>query len=292
MGQYLLKYKSINNHPNPKTFKKMFGRARKMTTENLKIPIAIVVAGIFISIAVYMSNVAPKKTADTVDLTKQTPTSYTFTQIRPVSDNDHIVGNPLADIIFVEHSDTECPYCKSFHSTMNKVMDEFAKDGKVAWVYRHMPIVELHAKSKNEADASECVASEVGEKGFWSFINKVYDATPSNDGLNPETLPVLAVEAGAKKADFEKCLTDKTFSSKVEADYQDGLLATNGNPGTPNSVVIFKTPLSKASLEAIQLQFAKYGIDPGVSSDNTMIQFGGGVPYDTIKAVISTVLNQ
>ena len=145
-----------------------------MNTENLKIPIAIVIAGLFISLAVYMSNVAPRQSADNANQTKQIPTDYTFTQIRPVTDKDHIVGNPGADIVFVEHSDTECPYCKNFHTTMNKIMTEYAKGGKVAWVYRYMPIDELHSKSRNEAEASECVASLAGEKGFWIFLNKFY----------------------------------------------------------------------------------------------------------------------
>jgi protein-disulfide isomerase len=264
-----------------------------MTKENLKIPIAIVIAGLFIAIAVYMSNIVPQKTATTDNTQKdQTPTNFTFTQIRPVTDKDHIVGNPTADIIFVEHSDTECPYCKAFHATMNKIVDEYAKDGKVAWVYRHMPIDELHSKSRNEAASTECVASLVGEKAFWIMLNSIYEATDSNNSLTPESLPVLAVKAGAKKDDFNKCLTDKTFDAKVEADYQDGLLATNNQPGTPNSVVILKNPLTSDSLDKIKLEFAKFGIELGVSADNKMIQFGGAIPYTTIKGMIMMILNQ
>ena len=30
---------------------------------------------------------------------------------------------------------------------MNQIMDEYGKDGKVAWVYRHFPIDQLHSKA-------------------------------------------------------------------------------------------------------------------------------------------------
>ena len=265
-----------------------------MNTENLKIPIAIIVAGVFIAIAVYLSNANPQKLADNSNVqdSLSSPTEYTFTKIRPVTETDHIVGNPTADVIFIEHSDTECPFCKSFHATMNKVVDEYAKGGKVAWVYRHMPIDELHSKSRNEAEATECVASLGGEKAFWTFINRLYDATPSNNGLNPETLPALAYEVGIKEEIFTKCLADRTFKAKVQADFQDGVIATNNQPATPNSVVILKTPLTKSSVEKLQLAFAQYGMILGVSTDNTMIQFGGGLPYDIINLVIATAINQ
>ena len=265
-----------------------------MNTENLKVPIAIVIAGIFVAVAVYFSNVNPQKSANDSNIPNDlsSPTEYTFTKIRPVTETDHMVGNPTAEVIFVAHSDTECPYCKRFHATMNKVIDEYAKGGKVAWVYRHMPIDELHSKSRNEAEATECVASLAGEKSFWTYINRLYDVTPGNNGLNPETLSVLADEIGIKDGAFDKCLADRTFKAKVQADFQDGVIATNNQPATPNSVVILKTPLTKASVEKLQLAFAQYGMTLGVSTDNTMIQFGGGLPYSIINLVIATAINQ
>ncbi|MFA5838938.1 MAG: thioredoxin domain-containing protein, partial [Candidatus Paceibacterota bacterium] len=44
-------------------------------------------------------------------------------------EGDHILGNPDAQVKIIEYSDYECPYCKSFHITMNQVVAE--SDGNV-----------------------------------------------------------------------------------------------------------------------------------------------------------------
>jgi len=62
--------------------------------------------------------------------------------VRPVSKNDHIYGNPGAAITLVEYSDYECPFCKRFHPTAKKLVDQ--SDGKVNWVYRHFPLAFHH----------------------------------------------------------------------------------------------------------------------------------------------------
>ena len=133
------------------------------TTETSKfsIPLAIVVAGALIAGALYLTNSnagEEKKTVETPPVT-----------IEPISSSDHLLGSPNADIIFVEYSDFECPYCKVFHETMHKIIDEYGKDGKVAWVYRHLPIEQLHSKAAKEAEASEWAADQGGNETFLKF---------------------------------------------------------------------------------------------------------------------------
>ncbi|HEV8553776.1 MAG TPA: thioredoxin domain-containing protein [Casimicrobiaceae bacterium] len=72
--------------------------------------------------------------------------------MRPVSEGrDHIRGNPTATVALVEYSDFECPFCKRFHQTVKKVVDE--SGGRVKWVYRHFPLEELHpVKARSRTD--------------------------------------------------------------------------------------------------------------------------------------------
>ena len=123
--------------------------------EKLAIPFAILVAGGLIAGALYYSNL---KTAELQQkaLQAQHAEKDTTGEMRPLSSEDHILGNPKADVVIVEYSDLECPYCKLFQPTLQRVMDEYGKDGKVAWVYRHFPIDSLHPKAPKEAEASEC----------------------------------------------------------------------------------------------------------------------------------------
>src|SRR3546814_15259021 len=59
--------------------------------------------------------------------------------VRPVNGEDHIMGSSDAPVKVIEFSDFECPFCKGFHRTMGRVMEEYGQEVKVAWVYRHFP---------------------------------------------------------------------------------------------------------------------------------------------------------
>lgn len=102
--------------------------------------------------------------------------------IRGLQPDDHILGNPDAEIIIVEYSDAECPFCKSFHLTLHQVVDQY--QGKVAWVYRHWPIPQLHPKAPKEAEAFECAGALGGNDMFWKYADKVLETTRSNNTLN------------------------------------------------------------------------------------------------------------
>ncbi len=105
-------------------------------------------------------------------------------QIKPVSSDDHILGNINARIVIIEYSDLECPFCKVFHNTMHQVVEK--SNGDVAWIYRHYPIPQLHPKAFHEAEATECAWEQGGNKTFWKYIDKLFEVTPSNNGL-PES---------------------------------------------------------------------------------------------------------
>lgn len=86
-----------------------------------------------------------------------------------VNDNDHLIGNKDAEIIIVEYSDYECPYCKSIHVTLENLVEE--SDGNIAWVFRHWPI---HQNSFLKVTAAECIAQEKGNEAFWEYTKLLY----------------------------------------------------------------------------------------------------------------------
>jgi protein-disulfide isomerase len=169
--------------------------------------------------------------------------------IRPVSrGRDHIRGNPDAPVTLIEYSDFECPFCKSFHPTVKKVVDE--SDGQVRWVYRHFPLDQIHpVKARKEAAASECAAELGGNEAFWKFADRFFELTPSNNKTDVDTvLPRIAREIGLDEARFASCLASGRHDRRVEEDVQNAL-ATGGR-GTPWSLVVSKSgtvyPLSGA----------------------------------------------
>lgn len=218
------------------------------TKNNLTVPMAIVIAGALIAGAVYFSNqgggvaVAPKPEAAADNISG-------LENMRPVSSEDHIRGNPNAPVKIVEYSDMECPFCKRFHSIMQQAIDEYGKDGRVAWVYRHFPLDSIHSKARTEAVATECVNELGGSDAFWKFTDRFFELTPSNNQTDiQKVLPQIAGEIGLDVNKFNSCLTSGKYDKHIQDDL-DNATTTGGN-GTPWSIVIAKNgkkfPLSGA----------------------------------------------
>ena len=170
-------------------------------------------------------------------------------KMRPVSrGRDHIRGNPGAPVTLIEYSDFECPFCKSFHPTVKKALDE--SRGQVRWVYRHFPLDEIHpVKARKEAAASECAAELGGNDAFWKFADRFYELTPSNNKTDIDTvLPRIAREIGLDEAKFASCLASGKYDRHIEEDYQNAV--ASGGRGTPWTIIVSKSgktyPLSGA----------------------------------------------
>lgn len=219
--------------------------------KNLSIPTAIVIAGILIAGGLFFglkSNSGGSKVANAPQPQGVAQPTGDLEQMKVVSKNDHIRGNPDAQVKIVEYSDTECPFCKRFHGTMKEVMDAYGKDGKVAWVYRHFPLDQLHSKARKEAVALECANEQGGNDKFWSYADRLYEITPANNGLDPDELPKIAQYVGLDIAKFNTCLGSTKYDAHIEEEVQNAT-ATGGN-GTPWSIVVSKNgkkyPLSGA----------------------------------------------
>ena len=134
----------------------------------------------------------------------------------------------------MEFSDTECPFCASFHPTMKRIVKDY--NGKIAWVYRHFPLDSIHPKARKEAEATECAAEIGGNNAFWEYLNRIFEITPSNNGLDPAELFNVAEYIGLDRATFGECLNSGKYAAEVEKDYRDAI--ASGAQGTPYSIVI------------------------------------------------------
>ncbi|MEK7093858.1 MAG: thioredoxin domain-containing protein [Patescibacteria group bacterium] len=234
-------------------------------TATLTIPIAVVIAGVLIAGAViYSGGKAPTDGTATQPQQPVAQQTGDLEQMTPVSSEDHIRGNPDAPVKIVEYSDTECPFCKRFHDTMKQVMDEYGKGGKVALVYRHFPLDQLHSKARKEAVALECANEQGDNDKFWAYADRLYEVTPSNDGLDPAELPKIAQYVGLDVSKFNTCLTSGKFTKHIEEEVQNAT-ATGGN-GTPWSIVVGKNG-------------KKYPLS-------------GAQPYETVKQLIELALQE
>ncbi|MBM3261318.1 disulfide bond formation protein DsbA [Candidatus Kaiserbacteria bacterium] len=233
----------------------------KSTSNYLLIPIAIVIAGVIIAGAVYAGIRTPTQgSAQRPQAVAQG--SGDLEKMTAVSKSDHIRGNPDAPVKIVEYSDTECPFCKRFHETMRNVMDEYGPSGKVAWVYRHFPLDQLHPKADKEAEALECAGELGGNEAFWKYADRLFEVTPANNGLDAAELPNIAKFIGLDVQEFNTCLSSGKWAAHVEEDTQNAM-ATGGS-GTPWSIIVAangkKFELSGAQPEATVKQLIELAL--------------------------------
>ena len=232
----------------------------KVELNKLSVPMAIIIAGVLVAGAIYFSSIKPKDAT----LVNQQPNTgnASLENVRAISEIDHIRGNINAPVKIVEYSDTECPFCKRFHLTMQQVMSEYGKNNKVAWIYRHSPIDALHSKARKEAEATECANELGGSEKFWAYLDRIYEVTPTNNGLDPKELPNIALYVGLNVTDFNTCLNSGKYAQRIEEDLQNA--NATGGGGTPWSIVIAK--------------------------DGKKYPINGAQPYETVKQIIDFAL--
>lgn len=161
------------------------------------------------------------------------PTKEQLSSIPAVTAEDHIRGNADAKVVMIEYSDYECPFCGRFHPTMLSLKEEFGDD--IAWVYRHYPLP-FHPNAQKAAEASECVAKQGGEDGFWAYSDYVFAENQKAGSISAEVIQAGAEAAGVDMAAFNTCLDSGEMASVVQADMDAG--STGGVSATPGTVVM------------------------------------------------------
>ncbi len=220
---------------------------------NYMIPVSIILAGALIAVGIYLGNI--RSGSNQPSSNDPGANAVNADEMSPISKDDHILGNPDAKIVMVEYSDLECPFCKAFQTTLHQVIDKYGKNGDVAWVYRHFPLTELHPKAPKEAEASECAYEQGGNDKFFQYIDAVYAITPSNNGLDPAQLPVIAGQVGLDVNAFTTCLNSGKYADKVAASRAEAIKA--GGQGTPYTILVTKDgtklPITQGAISYTQL---------------------------------------
>lgn len=216
------------------------------------IPVAIIAAGLILSAAIFLQRSHDVEGSVEADISL----------MRSVSEADHIIGNPAAPVVLVEYSDIDSSYSKTFQLTLEQLMAEYAASGNVAWVYRHLPLIDQHVHAATHAEAAECMASLGGPNIFWRFIGALNSATPGDLQFDPINYDSVVSSLGILPQSFNECMESHKFQDKVGSDFQNGIAIGAG--GSPFSVLLVK------------------GQPP--------ITINGAIPYDGLKKIIDQAI--
>ena len=253
--------------------------------DNQLVPLAIVVAGIFIAAAIYFGGSPKLAVAPSTNTTQGS--TQTVGDIAPVTNQDYTIGATNPQLSVVEYSDYECPFCKQFHTTMHQVLTAYPND--VAWTYRQFPIVQLHSKAPKESEAALCVAELGGNAAFWKFTDAIFLTTNSNNSLDPTELPLLAASSGIDGNAFNACFASGRYTQKVTDEVDASMKA--GALGTPYNVIIAKKDITLDQQKQIQTVFGSQAATVMFSiKDKKILSVNGAQPYTKMKKVFDILL--
>lgn len=137
------------------------------------------------------------------------------------------LGTIEAPVRIIEFSDFQCPFCAEVSTSLRKLRDRYP--GKVAVVYRHFPLENIHPHAFTAATAAECA----GEQGRFEAFHDVLFAAQDSIGKRPWS--AYAAEAAVSDtAAFGRCVRDQRFAARVRHDMAEAQRA--GVAATPSFI--------------------------------------------------------
>jgi Na+/H+ antiporter NhaA len=137
-------------------------------------------------------------------------------------ERDHVRGPAAAPVTVVEYGDFECPYCGQAEPVVRELLADF---GDVQYVWRHLPLTDVHPRAQAAAEASEA-AAEQGR--FWEMHDQLLT---HQDALRADDLMRYADELGLDPERFVEDMRTHIGAGRIEEDVDSADLS--GVSGTP-----------------------------------------------------------
>ncbi|MEP6852766.1 MAG: Na+/H+ antiporter NhaA [bacterium] len=141
-------------------------------------------------------------------------------------DRDHIRGPEGAHVTLVEYGDFECPYCGQAEPVVRELLSDF---GDLRYVWRHLPLHDVHPRAQMAAEAAEAAAQQ---SAFWPM----HDVLMEHQGaLAVRDLIGYATGLGLDRDVFVEALKAHAGAARVAEDVDGADLS--GVAGTPTFFV-------------------------------------------------------
>jgi Na+/H+ antiporter NhaA len=137
-------------------------------------------------------------------------------------ERDHIRGPLEAPVTLVEYGDFECPYCGRAEPVIRELLRDF---GDLRYVWRHLPLNDVHPHTQLAAEAAEAAASQ---GAFWEMSDLLF---AHQDALEEPDLIAYARELGLDVDRFTEDLEGHTGTSRIAEDVDGAdLSSVSGTP--------------------------------------------------------------
>ena len=141
-------------------------------------------------------------------------------------ERDHLRGLVDAPITLLEYGDLECPYCGMAEPAVRELL---AESDDVRYVWRHLPLTDVHPHAQLAAEAAEAA----GRQGrFWEMHDLLLT---HQDALEPRQLVGYAEELGLDVGRFHDDVKRHVSRTRIADDVESA--AASGVAGTPTFFV-------------------------------------------------------
>ena len=175
-------------------------------------------------------------------------------------------GAASKDLMLVEFSDLQCPFCKVAQTTMDKIVKDFPA---ARVVFQQFPLMEIHPSAFKAAAYGVCVQKQ-SDEAFFKYAAGVFE---TQDALTPATddtlLRAAAQRAGLDGVAIAACANTQATKDIVNADIK--LAEDAGIDQTPSLVVngrVIPLNISYDTIKQIIVYQAKLdGVATGAAAD-------------------------
>lgn len=172
---------------------------------------------------------------------QQSNSSNTLSVQTLVENGSPMLGDPNAKITIVEWGDYQCTYCHLFHqNTKDQLIQEYVNTGKVNFVFRDFPL--NGPDSVLAAEAAYCAGDQ---NKYWQYHDELYNnwGGERTGWVNQKSLDQFATNVGLDLNQFDTCMNDKKYETKVLENQQFG--QEIGVDATPSFIIFNDKTITK-----------------------------------------------
>ncbi len=144
----------------------------------------------------------------------------------------YIKGNQNAEILWLEYSDMECPFCAKLHNSWTPKELEKKYWSKLAYSLQHFPL-DFHPNAFTAAQYLECTWKLKWTEAFYSLEDQMF---ASKDVSEPFIIEAVR-EMWITNKQIVDCVDSKEFDAKITAQQKRGT-SVFGITWTPGNVLI------------------------------------------------------
>jgi protein-disulfide isomerase len=163
-----------------------------------------------------------------------------------IDEKTRIRGDRKAPLTIVEYSDFQCPFCTRGYRTVEELRQKYG--AKMRFVYKHLPLANIHPEAIPAAQWMEAIALQSAEKS-WTFHDKMFE---NQAKLNEDFYRKTAKELGVDVEKAAKDAKSKAVQDKIDADANEAQkFGFSGTPGFLVNGVPLKGAYPAKQFEAI-----------------------------------------